>query len=257
MACPESARATLGAKNHGNERGYGTTRVRIVSDLVQNTPHSDGFDWTGVLPRFQTRLLLAGRPGYREESVSAIYHRSNGANGRGDVARGWNAGTAVRGGRFVRACRSQIGVPSWSGRTMKPRITVLTLGVADLARSLRFYRDGLGLASEGIVGTEWEHGAVVFFQLRAGLMLALYPRKEIAWDATLEESKPSPTEFTIGHNVRDQAEVDAVLKQAQSAGARVVKPASPTFWGGYAGYFQDPDGHLWEIAWNPHLKIED
>jgi uncharacterized protein len=140
---------------------------------------------------------------------------------------------------------------------MQPRITVLTIGVADLERSLRFYRDGLGLATEGIVGTEWEHGAVVFFQLRGGITLALYPRKEIAWDATIPEADPSPTEFTIAHNVKDKGEVDSVLRQAETAGARVVKPPGPTFWGGYAGYFQDPDGHLWEIAWNPQLPIVD
>ena len=140
---------------------------------------------------------------------------------------------------------------------MKPRITVLTIGVADLERSLRFYRDGLGLATDGIVGTEWEHGAVAFFQLRGGLRLALYPRKEIAWDATVREGEPDPAEFTIGHNVKDRDEVDAVLKQAETAGARIVKPAGATFWGGYAGYFQDPDGHLWEIAWNPQFAVED
>jgi uncharacterized protein len=140
---------------------------------------------------------------------------------------------------------------------MKPRITVLTIGVADLERSLRFYRDGLGLATEGIVGTEWEHGAVAFFPLRGGLMLALYPRKDIAWDSTVREGEPNPTEFTIGHNVKDRNEVDTVLRQAHAAGARIVKPAGPTFWGGYAGYFQDPDGHLWEIAWNPQLKVDD
>ena len=134
---------------------------------------------------------------------------------------------------------------------------MLTIGVADLERSLRFYRDGLGFATEGIVGTEWEHGAVVFFQLRGGITLALYPRKEIAWDATVPEEEPSSTEFTIAHNVNDKGDVDAVLKLAQTAGARVVKPAAPTFWGGYAGYFQDPDGHLWEIAWNPQLPVGD
>jgi uncharacterized protein len=140
---------------------------------------------------------------------------------------------------------------------MKPQITVLTLGVADLGRSLRFYRDGLGLTTEGIVGTEWEHGAVVFFSLRGGLTLALYPRKEIAWDATVRGGEPNPTEFTIGHNVRSRDEVDTVLAQAQSAGARIVKPPAETFWGGYAGYFQDPDGHLWEVAWNPRLVPEE
>lgn len=88
-------------------------------------------------------------------------------------------------------------------------------------------------------------------------MLALYPRKEIARDATVREGTPDPTEFTIGHNVRNRDEVDTVLKQAQTAGARIAKAAGPTFWGGYAGYFQDPDGHLWEVAWNPQLMIED
>jgi uncharacterized protein len=149
-----------------------------------------------------------------------------------------------------------LGPPS-VGLPVKARITVLTIGVADLERSLRFYRDGLGLATEGIVGTEWEHGAVAFFQLSGGLMLALYPRKEIAWDATVREGEPNPAEFTIGHNVKDRDEVDVVLQQAQRAGARIVKPAGATFWGGYAGYFQDPDGHLWEIAWNPQLTVED
>jgi len=149
-----------------------------------------------------------------------------------------------------------LGPPS-VGLPVKARITVLTIGVADLERSLRFYRDGLGLATEGIVGTEWEHGAVAFFQLSGGLMLALYPRKEIAWDATVREGEPNPAEFTIGHNVKDRDEVDAVLQQAQTAGALIVKPAGATFWGGYAGYFQDPDGHLWEVAWNPQFTVEE
>ncbi|HET7038377.1 MAG TPA: VOC family protein [Gemmatimonadales bacterium] len=136
---------------------------------------------------------------------------------------------------------------------MKARITLLTLGVDDLKRSLRFYRDGLGLATRGIVGEEFEHGAVVFFDLEGGLKLALYSRDDIAHDATLARSAPSPTEFTIGHNVRTREEVDAVMAQASRAGAAIVSPARETFWGGYAGYFQDPDGHLWEVAWNPKL----
>ncbi|MGQ0751294.1 MAG: VOC family protein [Betaproteobacteria bacterium] len=134
---------------------------------------------------------------------------------------------------------------------MKPRITLITLGVDDLERSLRFYRDGLGLPTEGIVGTEFEHGAVAFFDLQHGLKLALWPRKSIAHDAGLAAGPPSPTEFTIGHNVGSKAEVDAVMEQATRAGATIVKPAHDTFWGGYAGYFQDPDRHLWEVAWNP------
>lgn len=140
---------------------------------------------------------------------------------------------------------------------MKPRVSVLTLGVDDLERALRFYREGLGLKSEGIVGTEFEHGAVVFFPLHGNLILALYPRKEIAWDATVSASPSCSTEFTIGHNVNSQEEVNDVMKQASAAGARIAKPAGPTFWGGYAGYFQDPDGHLWEVAWNPQLRVED
>lgn len=140
---------------------------------------------------------------------------------------------------------------------MKPRITVLTLGVDDLERSLAFYRDGLGLATEGIVGKEFEHGAVAFFDLQSGLKLALWARENIAHDASVPRTPHSPTGFTIGHNVGSKEEVDAVMAQAKRAGAKIVKPAQPTFWGGYAGYFQDPDDHLWEIAWNPRFAIEE
>ncbi|MBV8045675.1 MAG: VOC family protein [Paludibacterium sp.] len=134
---------------------------------------------------------------------------------------------------------------------MQPRITVISLGVDDLDASLRFYRDGLGLATEGIIGTEFEYGAVVFITLESGLRLALWPRQSIARDTGLAQSPASPTDMTLGHNVASQAEVDAVMAQAAAAGAVIVKPAHQTFWGGYAGYFQDIDGHLWEIAWNP------
>jgi uncharacterized protein len=134
---------------------------------------------------------------------------------------------------------------------MKPRITVITIGVDELDRSVRFYRDGLGLRTEGIVGTEFEHGSVAFFDLQAGLKLALYPRKSLAHDSKLPLGLPSATEFSLGHNVSSKDEVDAVMDQAHKSGAVIVKPAQDTFWGGYAGYFQDPDQHLWEIAWNP------
>jgi catechol 2,3-dioxygenase-like lactoylglutathione lyase family enzyme len=134
---------------------------------------------------------------------------------------------------------------------MKPRITVITIGVDDLDRSVRFYRDGLGLRTEGIVGTEFEHGSVAFFDLQAGLKLALYPRKSLAHDSKLPLGPPSATEFSLGHNVSSKDEVDAAMDQAHKSGAVIVKPAQDTFWGGYAGYFQDPDQHLWEIAWNP------
>jgi catechol 2,3-dioxygenase-like lactoylglutathione lyase family enzyme len=134
---------------------------------------------------------------------------------------------------------------------MKPHITLITLAVDDLERSVAFYRDGLGLATQGIVGTEFENGAVAFFKLASGLRLALWPRKSLAADAGLPLQPPSATEFSLAHNVGSQQEVDAVMQQARQAGARIVKPAQATFYGGYAGYFQDPDGHLWEVAFNP------
>lgn len=140
---------------------------------------------------------------------------------------------------------------------MKPHLTVVTLGVDDLERSLAFYRDGLGLPTEGIVGTEFEHGAVVFIDLQLELRLALWPRTSIARDSGLRLSPASPTEFTLGHNVGSREEVDAVMGQAERAGGVVVKPAAETFWGGYAGYFQDPDGHLWEVAWNPQWNVSE
>jgi catechol 2,3-dioxygenase-like lactoylglutathione lyase family enzyme len=136
---------------------------------------------------------------------------------------------------------------------MKPRITLLTLGVDDLARSVRFYRDGLGFVTDGIVGEEFEFGAVAFFELEGGLRLALWPRKSIAHDTGLPVGPASPTEVTLAHNVASKAEVDTVMRQARNAGATIVKPAEDTFYGGYAGYFLDPDRHLWEVAWNPRL----
>lgn len=140
---------------------------------------------------------------------------------------------------------------------MKPRITVITIAVDNLERSLRFYRDGLGLKTEGIVGEEFEYGAVAFFDLQAGLKLAIWPRESLAHDTGLPVNEPGPAEFTLGHNVSSKAEVDEVMKQAKSAGAKIIKPAHSTFWGGYSGYFQDPDGHLWEVVWNPEMLPGD
>jgi hypothetical protein len=140
---------------------------------------------------------------------------------------------------------------------MKPRITLLTIGVDDLEKSLSFYRDGLGFPTKGIVGTEFVHGAVVFFDLQPGLQLALWPRRDMAYDAGIPEGSRSTTEFAIGHNVNSREEVDAVMEKARKAGATITKEAQDTFWGGYAGYFQDPDGHLWEVAWNPQMEIAD
>lgn len=103
----------------------------------------------------------------------------------------------------------------------------------------------------GIVGQEFAHGAVAFFDLQPGLRLALWARTDLAHDAGLPPAGPSATECSLGHNVGSAAEVDQVMETAARAGARIVKPAGRTFWGGYAGYFQDPDGHLWEVVWNP------
>ncbi len=136
---------------------------------------------------------------------------------------------------------------------MHAHITVLTLGVDDLERSLQFYRDGLGLSSQGIVGKEFEHGAVAFFDLEGGLRLALFPRTDLARDANIAPGVPSATEFSIGHNVASKAEVNAVMDQAVRAGATITDPPHDRFWGGYSGYFRDPDGHLWEVAWDPDL----
>ena len=139
---------------------------------------------------------------------------------------------------------------------MKPRITVLTIGVDDLERSFAFYTS-LGLPSKGIVGRQFEHGAVAFFDLEAGLKLAIWPRESLAHDSGVARSPRSATELSIGHNVRSEQEVDAVMKQAEQAGATIVKAASKTFWGGYAGYFADPDGHLWEVTFNRNLLPDD
>lgn len=134
---------------------------------------------------------------------------------------------------------------------MKPRISLITLCVDDLDRAVRFYRDGLGLATDGIVGAEYENGAVAFFDLDGGLRLALWPRASLAADAGIDPTPPSPTDMVLAHNVADRHDVDDVMAQAARAGATIVKPAADTFWGGYAGYFMDPDRHLWEVAYNP------
>jgi catechol 2,3-dioxygenase-like lactoylglutathione lyase family enzyme len=136
---------------------------------------------------------------------------------------------------------------------MEPRFTVLTLGVDNLEKSLAFYRDGLGLPTEGIIGQQFEHGPVVFIKLQHNMQLALYPRKDLAWGANIPPTPASPSEFSIGYNVRKQEEVDSMMEFARKAGAKIVKPAHHAFWGGYSGYFQDPDGHLWEIVYNPDL----
>jgi len=145
----------------------------------------------------------------------------------------------------------------WRYHSMQPCISVITLGVDDLERAVRFYRDGLGLKTEGIVGTEFEHGAVAFFDLQAELKLALWPRTSLAYAAELPLGTLSATELSLGHNVAARDEVDVVMEQARRAGARIVTPAPETFWGGYAGYFEDPDQHLWEVVWNPQWLLPE
>ena len=145
------------------------------------------------------------------------------------------------------------------GWMMDARIDVITLAVADLERALAFYRDGLGLQTEGVIGTEWvgddttPAGATVVFELHGGLLLALYPRTELAKDANIALSPPTPGEFSIGHLVASKGEVDALLSRAQAAGATVTDQPHDRPWGIYSGYFRDPDGHLWEVIWNPHM----
>jgi catechol 2,3-dioxygenase-like lactoylglutathione lyase family enzyme len=140
---------------------------------------------------------------------------------------------------------------------MKPRITLITVGVDDLDRAVRFYRDGLGWPTQGIVGAEFENGAVAFFDLAHGLRMALWPRTSLSKDSGVPVGPRSATEIALAHNVASREEADAVMAQAQKAGGRIVKPAQETFWGGYAGYFADPDGHLWEVAWNPQMLPQD
>jgi catechol 2,3-dioxygenase-like lactoylglutathione lyase family enzyme len=142
---------------------------------------------------------------------------------------------------------------------VKPRIHVVTLAVADLDRALTFYRDGMGFPTEGLIGTEFHgdedtpNGATAVFQLDGGLMLSVYPRTDLAKDADVPLTPAKPGEFSIGHAVATRTEVDEVISQARAAGAAVTDPPHDRPWGIYSGYFQDPDGHLWEIIWNPAL----
>ena len=141
---------------------------------------------------------------------------------------------------------------------MKPRISVLTLGVADLEKSLSFYRDGLGLPTKGITGTQFDGGAVVFFHLNdKNLILALFPSASLSKDANITASEERLGAVSVGQVVKSKDEVDAVMGQAERAGAKITDPARDRFWGGYSGYFHDPDGHLWEIAWNPEWSVPD
>lgn len=147
-------------------------------------------------------------------------------------------------------------IPGADRIAMNPRISLITLGVDDLQRAVAFYRDGLGLPTDGIVGLEFEHGAVAFFDM-GGVRLALWARPDLQHDTGRPQPRGASAGFALAHNVNIREQVDGVMTQARAAGAESVKPAQDTFWGGYAGYFADPDGHLWEVAWNPQLRVDD
>jgi uncharacterized protein len=140
---------------------------------------------------------------------------------------------------------------------MKQRINILTLGVNNLGNSLNFFKNAFGWKTQGIVGTEFENGAIVLFDLDNGMKLSLYERKNLAWDSGLKQQPESTTEFSIGHFVNSKKDVDLIMEQAEKAGAKIIKPAQKTFWGGYGGYFKDIDGHLWEIGYNPAWKTDE
>ena len=140
---------------------------------------------------------------------------------------------------------------------MEPRVDVITLAVEDLERALRFYRDGLGFESRGVVGTQWTdeesgaNGAIAVFKFDSGLLLSLYPRIDLAKDAAIPAGPARPGEFSLGQLVQSRAEVDELIEKAEAAGAAVTTPRDRP-WGIYSGYFRDLDGHLWEIIWNPN-----
>jgi uncharacterized protein len=144
---------------------------------------------------------------------------------------------------------------------MEPHIHVITLAVENLDRALAFYRDGLGLDSAGVVGTEFHDdrsgadGAIAMFHLAGGLILTVYPRAELAKDAGLPFAPAKSGEFSIGHAVVSREDVDALIARAETAGAKVPGPPRDRPWGIYSGYFTDPDGHLWEIMHNPALEL--
>lgn len=135
-------------------------------------------------------------------------------------------------------------------RAIEPRVSLITLGVRDLERARRFYRDGLGWPEAGGASDE----GVAFFRLR-GIVLSLYPREDLAADARLDPAGTGFSGIALAHNVRERDDVEAALAEAEAAGASILRPAEDAPWGGRSGYFADPDGHTWEVAWNPGFPI--
>ena len=145
---------------------------------------------------------------------------------------------------------------------MEPSIHVVTLAVENLDRALAFYRDGLGLDSTGVVGAEFHddqsgaEGAIAMFHLAGGLILTVYPRSELAKDAGVPFAPAKSGEFSIGHAVASRRDVDALISRAAAVGGTVLDKPRDRPWGIYSGYFQDPDGHLWEVMHNPGLELD-
>jgi len=133
---------------------------------------------------------------------------------------------------------------------MEPRLNIVTLGVRDLDKAIRFYRDGLGWPMSSM-----SVGDFAIFKLSTGTALALYPRELLALDANVKDPRGFGG-ITLAQNVATREEVDLALSQAIKSGGIILKPAKVAEWGGYSGYFADPDGHPWEIAWNPHIRLD-
>ena len=133
---------------------------------------------------------------------------------------------------------------------MRQKLNLITLGVREFQRARDYYQKGLGWKPSRASADD-----IVFFAM-GGVVLALYPREKLAEDAAVDPRGSGFPGITLSYNTKSQGEVDAVLRAAQAAGAQIVKPAQKTFWGGYAGYFADPDGFLWEVAWNPDWPLD-
>lgn len=134
---------------------------------------------------------------------------------------------------------------------MRQKLSLVTLGVRDLKRAINFYQTGLGWKPSSA-----SQGDVVFFAM-GGIVLSLYPREKLAEDVTIDPAGSGFPGITLAYNTKSQAEVDEVLQTVARVGGKIVKPAQQVFWGGYSGYFADPDGHLWEVAWNPFFPFDE